>query len=175
MDSLKIGEIKAKALSQRGFRAYTSNEPQLTRDIAYHILASNIPIDFKETDEITVNGERGIWMNKSEIKNWRGHFPISKYPINEDPNPKVIQKRTQQQIVYQQEVAIRYLRPPTPPAPGEIFIQQEGASCAPPPPPLVLRQQPARPITPPPLVVREAPPPPPPAVGRKGNLKTKNL
>jgi hypothetical protein len=74
------------------------------------------------------------------------------------------------ETLYHQEVAIRYLRPPTPPAPGEILIQQEGNSFAPPAPPLVIRQQPARPVTPPPLVVREAPPPPPPAVGRKGSF-----
>lgn len=139
-------------------------------DIESAILRSTVPIDLNETEEITVNGERGIWANRNEVTNWRGNYPISKYPINDDPNPEIIRKRTDQHLVYHQEVAIRYLRPPTPPAPGEILIQQEGNSFAPPAPPLVIRQQPARPVTPPPLVVREAPPPPPPAVGRKGNL-----
>lgn len=144
-------------------------ENKITRldDIEAAILRSTVPIDLNGTEEITVNGERGIWVNKNEIVNWRGSYPLSKYPINDDPNPEIIRKRTDQQLVYHQEVAIRYLRPPTPPAPGEILIQQEGNSFAPPAPPLVIRQQPARPTTPPPLVVREAPPAPPPPVGRK--------
>ena len=64
-------------------------------------------------------------------------------------------------------MAIRYLRPPTPPAPGEIVITQEPNVLTPPAPPLVIRQQPARPITPEPLVVREAPPIAPTPIGRK--------
>ena len=66
-----------------------------------------------------------------------------------------------------QEIAIRYLRPPTPPAPGEILINQECNTLTPPAPPLIIRQQPARPVTPEPLVVREAPPTPPEQVGKK--------
>ena len=131
------------------------------------ILRSSVPIDVQETEEIEINGQRGIWTNKSEIANWRGVMPIAQYGINDDPNPEVIRKRTEQQLVYQQEIAIRYLRPPTPPPPGEILIQQEANQVIPPAPPLVIRQQPPRPSTPQPLVIREAPPPPPPAVGRK--------
>ena len=66
---------------------------------------------------------------------------------------------------YIQELAIRYLRPPTPPAPGEILIQQQANVLTAPAPPLIIRQQPARPATPEPLVVREAPPQPPAQVG----------
>jgi hypothetical protein len=157
-------------MSDDEYAELNNNVNTLTRldDIESAILRSTVPIDLNETEEITVNGERGIWANRNEVTNWRGNYPISKYPINDDPNPEIIRKRTDQHLVYHQEVAIRYLRPPTPPAPGEILIQQEGNSFAPPAPPLVIRQQPARPVTPPPLVVREAPPPPPPAVGRKG-------
>jgi hypothetical protein len=131
------------------------------------ILRSTVPIDINETEEITVNGERGIWANKDEVVNWRGHLPIQNYRINEDTNPEVITKRSQQQLVYHQEIAIRYLRPPTPPAPGEILITQESSSIVAPAPPLVIRQQPPKPSTPQPLVVREAPPQPPAPVGRK--------
>lgn len=130
------------------------------------ILRSNVPIDINETEEITWNGQRGIWANKAEVINWRGLIPLNEYRINEDPNPEVITKKTEQQLVYQQEVAIRYLRPPTPPAPGEILIQQELNTVTPPAPPLIIRQQPPRPTTPQPLVVREAPPQPPAQVGR---------
>jgi len=101
------------------------------------------------------------------VVNWRGVIPITEYIINEDANPEIITKRTEQQLVYIQELAIRYLRPPTPPAPGEILITQEMNTLTPPAPPLVIRQLPARADTPEPLVVREAPPEPPAAVGRK--------
>ena len=99
--------------------------------------------------------------------NWKGTVPINQYSVNEDSNPEVITKRSHQQLIYQQEVAIRYLRPPTPPSPGEIIVQQEVNTVTPPAPPLVIRQQPPRPVTPQPLVVREAPPQPPVSVGRK--------
>jgi hypothetical protein len=178
-----------KESSSSGFRAYRSsntstnlnsnltnvNAPtNVKRDLESTILASTAPLDMTETEEITVNGERGIWINRNEVTNWRGNVPISKYPINDDPNPEIIRKRTNQQIVYHQEVAIRYLRPPTPPPPGEILIQQVGISL-PPAPPLVIRQQPPKPVTPPPLVVREAPPPPPQVIGRKGNVTIYHL
>jgi hypothetical protein len=109
------------------------------------ILRSSVPIEIAETEEITVNGQRGtiseknyfkllkilpknnqlgIWANKSEVVNWRGLLPITEYSINQDSQPEVITKKSNQQLVYQQEVAIRYLRPPTPPPPGEIIIQQ---------------------------------------------------
>ena len=50
---------------------------------------------------------------------------ITDYPINDDANPEVITKRVTQQLEYVQELAIRYLRPPTPPSAGEIVITQE--------------------------------------------------
>lgn len=144
----------------------TSNATSNLSSVEAAILRSTVPIDINETEEITWNGQRGIWANKAEVINWRGVIPLNEYRINEDPNPEVITKKSQQQLVYQQEVAIRYLRPPTPPAPGEILIQQEVNTITPPAPPLIIRQQPPRPTTPQPLVVREAPPPPPAQVGR---------
>lgn len=135
------------------------------------ILRSTVPVEVSETENLTVSfqgkQESGVWANRSEVVNWRGVIPITEYIINEDMNPEVITKRTEQNLVYIQELAIRYLRPPTPPAPGEILIQQEMNTLTPPAPPLVIRQMPARASTPEPLVVREAPPQPPAAVGRK--------
>ena len=131
------------------------------------ILRANNPLEFKEAESLTVVGQTGQWINKEEILNWRGVIPITQYLINEDSNPEVIRKRTEQQLIYEQEVAIRYLRPPTPPPPGEIVIRQEKNIPTPPAPPLVIRQQPPRPETPAPLVVREAPPRPPVAIGQK--------
>lgn len=94
-------------------------------------------------------------------------MPIHEYPINEDPNPDLLCKRTNQEIEYVQEFAIRYLRPPTPPAPGDIIINQEPNIATSPAPPLIIRQQPPRPVTPEPLVIRECPPAPPCQIGRK--------
>lgn len=136
-------------------------------EIENSIIRSNQPIQINESEEITVNGQRGIWANRAEVVNWRGVIPITQYVINEDANPEIITKRSNQTLDYVQELAIRYLRPPTPPAPGEIIIQQQTNLCTPPAPPLIIRQQPPRPATPEPLVIREAPPTAPAAVGRK--------
>ena len=154
----------AKTLSHRSQSALSA---QLLTQIEAAILRSGEPIASNEQDEIEVLGQRGLWLNKQEILNWRGVIPITEYLINEDANPEVITKRSQEKLEYIQELAIRYLRPPTPPAPGEIVIKQEANILTPPAPPLVIRQQPARPETPEPLVVREAPPPAPEPVGRK--------
>ena len=97
-------------------------------------------------------------MNQSEIKEWRGSLPLAEYTINDDKEPEIITKKSEREIVYKQEMAIRYLRPPTPPPPGDIYIREENVQL-PPAPPLIIRQQPPRPETPPPLVIREAPPP----------------
>ena len=131
------------------------------------ILTANNPIEFHETESLTVHGNTGLWLNRTEIVNWKGEIPITQYLINEDLNPEVIRKRTEQRLVYEQEVAVRYLRPPTPPPPGEILIRQEKNIPTLPAPPLVIRQVPPRPETPAPLVVREAPPRPPAAIGQK--------
>lgn len=144
-----------------------SKEENNVSQIESAILKSSEPIDLNEIEEIMVNGEKGVWANKAESLNWRGTLPLSEYKINEDENPQIIRKKNRQNLVYHQEVAIRYLRPPTPPPPGPIIIQQEADLSLPPAPPLVIRQQPPKPPTPPPLVIREAPPSPPVQIGKK--------
>lgn len=137
-------------------------------EIEQSILRSNAPIEINELDEITINGEHGIWLNKSEVINWKpGSIPLSEYQINEDPYPEKIIKQFNKQLEYVQVLAFRYLKPPTPPLPGEIIIKEETNYQAPPAPPLVIRQLPPRPQSPEPLVIRERPPLPPPRVGRK--------
>lgn len=135
--------------------------------IELSILRSLNPIEISETEEISVLGNRGVWLNKEEVLNWRGELSIEQYLINEDANPEIITKRVDRSIEYVQELAIRYLRPPTPPAPGEIIITMEPNMPTGPAPPLIIRQQPPRASTPEPLVIREAPPEAPPAVGTK--------
>jgi hypothetical protein len=135
--------------------------------IEQSILRSANPIEVNETEELTVLGQRGLWLNRAEVNAWRGDIAISEYRIHQDANPQIVTKRVEQVLEYVQELAIRYLRPPTPPAPGEIVITQEPDYKTGPAPPLIIRQAAARAETPEPLVVREAPPQPPAPVGPK--------
>lgn len=89
------------------------------------ILNSNEPIEINESHEICANGYKGIWANKDEIANWVGPIPLSEYPINQDPNPILIKKRSNKNIELQKKVLIRYLEPPRPRTPGEIIVKQE--------------------------------------------------
>ena len=88
------------------------------------ILRSNVPIELDETEEISALGVNGIWANKTENINWESYYRISDYTINEDMNPQVIKKKVSQNLEYVQELAFRYLKPPTPPLPGDIIIKQ---------------------------------------------------
>ena len=135
--------------------------------IEQSILRAANPIEVSESEELTVIGQRGVWLNKAEVNAWRGDLAITEYKIHEDRNPQVIQKRYEQVFEYVQELAIRYLRPPTPPAAGEIVIVQEPNIPTGPAPPLIIRQAAARAATPEPLVLREAPPQPPQPIAPK--------
>lgn len=104
--------------------SYTSTGAYLS-DVEMAILKSAVPINLPDTEEISVLGHRGIWANKAEVVNWRGPRPISEYPINVDDAPEVFTKRTHETLTYIQELAVRYLKPPSPPPPEPIIIQQE--------------------------------------------------
>ncbi|RNA41671.1 hypothetical protein BpHYR1_052784 [Brachionus plicatilis] len=145
---------------------YREQEPSSQMESAILKSTEPIPVNVQD-EEIMVNGERGLWINRTESLNWKGPIELNSYPINEDPEPEVIKKTTSQKLEYVQELAIRYLRPPTPPAPGDIIINKSPNQIAPPAPPIIIRQQPPRPSTPEPLVIREAPPTPPPQIGKK--------
>ena len=156
-------------LGSSGIIHSTHSNSNLIYQSAYEsaILQASNPIDLEEGEELTIGAHTGRLINKQEILKWNGVVPISQYEINIDVAPEVIRKKTQQQLLYEQEVAIRYLRPPTPPPPGEILIKQEANIPTPPAPPLVIRQVPPRPDTPQPLIVREAPPKAPVSIGQK--------
>ena len=54
------------------------NDNGFVSDIENAILKSvDIPIQVHETEEITALGQRGIYVNKSEVDNWKGPLPIS--------------------------------------------------------------------------------------------------
>lgn len=111
--------------------------------------------------------KKGVWMNKHEAEEWSGELSLDQYAVNEDEDPEIIVKKSGEVLEYVQELAIRYLRPPTPQAPGEIIITQEADIQAGPAPPIIIRQHPARPETPEPLIIREAPPTPPAQLDKK--------
>ena len=75
------------------------------------ILRAVNPIEVNETEECTVYGQRGVWLNRAEVHAWRGEIDISEYKIHEDTNPQIITKKVQRAVEYVQELAIRYLRP----------------------------------------------------------------
>ena len=116
------------------------------------VVAANLdPYPINETATVSANGERGIWANRCEVCAFRGDVPISQYPINQDRCPQVIRKQSRK-VNYVQPVAVRYLKPPTPAAPGPIVIKREANIPTAPAPPLVIRQVPPKPATPCPLV-----------------------
>ncbi|CAF0824888.1 unnamed protein product [Adineta ricciae] len=77
-----------------------------------------------------------------------------------DPNPVVIQKKSQP-ITYIQKINLAYYKPPAPPAPGPVIIKEVRPPPEPVPPPLFVRIQPPPPREQAPIIIREAPPPPP--------------
>jgi hypothetical protein len=77
-------------------------------EIEQTMIRSSDPIQINASEEITVNGHRGIWANRAEVVNWRGPIPITQYAINEDASPEIITKRSTQTVDYVQELAIRY-------------------------------------------------------------------
>jgi hypothetical protein len=125
------------------------------------ILQAAQPLDIKTTDVFNFNGQNYQWCNKYETDSFND------YEINKDNKPNLIAKQNKAEIEYEQEIIVRYLRPPTPPTPGDIILKQERNLAATPPPPIVLRQQPERPETPQPLIIRETPPKQPPDIRPK--------
>jgi hypothetical protein len=87
--------------------------------------SEHVPIEIDELSsaqqhEISVIGQRGVWMNRRETEEWRGPVSLDSYEINQDGCPLIVNKKTGQCVEYVQELAVRYLRPLTPPAPGLI-------------------------------------------------------
>jgi hypothetical protein len=117
----------------------------------------NVPLNPTDIYSQNTNPDNK-WIRRSETISWKEDYDIKKYPLNNDQTPIIINKKTEQKLYQSQEVFIRYLKPPTPPPPGEIIIREEPNLQTQPAPPLVIRQYANRPVTPAPLVVREQPP-----------------
>jgi hypothetical protein len=120
------------------------------------ILNAQSPIETSETEEVTVNGVRGILLNRAEIAAFRGSKPIDQYPLNQDSNPEVIRKSSKN-VEHVQQVNVRFLKPPSGSA-GPIIIKQDPSSVVEPAPPVIIRQVAAGSGAGKATVVREAPP-----------------
>jgi hypothetical protein len=105
-----------------------------TSQIENAILNATDPIPAVESEQINVNGEIGIWINKSETEAFTGPVSINQYPINKDPVPQVIYKKPKC-VECHRDVTIKYLEPPAIPSPGPIVIHQAPNILAPPAPP----------------------------------------
>lgn len=148
-------------MKQSTFPVDYLNNSQILSDIELKILRSTVPLDFENVDQINYNNENFLLLNKTEIQGWRGSTSLDQYVLNNDPDPLIINKKPTNQLSYVQELAVRYLKPPTPKSPSPIVIKQKPNLCTLPAPPLVIRQKPPDPKTPEPLVIREQPPQPP--------------
>ncbi|KAI0987756.1 hypothetical protein GJ496_009695 [Pomphorhynchus laevis] len=90
------------------------------------------------------------------------NWPITKYKLQHDPNPLILKKTINESpLCYQQNIHVRFLKPPALPVPGPLIIKEVRAAQISPAPPLIIRQRANRPPTPPPIVMRERPPQPP--------------
>ena len=46
------------------------------------IVNSAVPVEVNESAQVTVNGETGTYLNKKEVEQWRGDWPISQYQVD---------------------------------------------------------------------------------------------
>jgi hypothetical protein len=77
---------------------------------------------------LNLQTEKEFKQDYNVTNNWLGSsMKISDYTINIDENPEIIIKKPgdETKLEYIQELILKYLRPPTPPAPGEIIINQQ--------------------------------------------------
>ncbi|RNA19890.1 hypothetical protein BpHYR1_024240 [Brachionus plicatilis] len=131
------------------------------------IIECRNPLSIDEKSEISVDGFKGSWSNRSESTNWKGPIPLEDYPINKDPEPNVLRKKPDDRLIYNQDIKVRYLKPPKLPKPGDIVINVGPDRQIPPAPPIIIRQNRASIPDPPPLIIREAPPKPPQPISKK--------
>jgi hypothetical protein len=110
--SKAASSILVSPVSQRQLSRNVSGLNYLS-EVELAVLRATTPLSVNETESITVNGETGQWLNKNEVANWKGDIPLTEYEINVDSEPEIITKKTSQKLEYVQELAIRYLRPPT--------------------------------------------------------------
>ncbi|KAL7674103.1 hypothetical protein ACOME3_000383 [Neoechinorhynchus agilis] len=122
---------------------------------------------YSQNETMNTRNEGSSASVKVDISN-KAMLPLSSYKLQYDSNPIVVRKPANSSpTTYRQNIHIKFLKPPPPPAPGPLIVREIRAPQAPPAPPLIIRQRPPRPPTPPPLILREKPPPLPVITGPK--------
>jgi len=94
-------------------------------NIEQAIRNASVPIASNETEEVNAFGYRGILLNRSQVQGWNGPVPINQYKLNNDSNPEVVTKVSSQPVEYEQDIQVRYLRPPTPAPHGDLIIKEQ--------------------------------------------------
>jgi hypothetical protein len=94
-------------------------------NIEQAIRNASVPIASNETEEVNALGYRGILLNRSQVQGWNGPVPINQYKLNNDSNPEVVTKVSSQPVEYEQDIQVRYLRPPTPAPHGDLIIKEQ--------------------------------------------------
>ena len=90
-DLLTLIESEATHTHRHATEAPTENSSiYFLSHIEQSILRNVHPIEVNETEELTILGQRGLWINKAEVDAWRGDLNITEYSINEDQNPQII-------------------------------------------------------------------------------------
>ena len=170
LGGIMLGNITLHA-ERTGRQRSVTSDMQLQQPISRveeAMRASRNPISLQDREEVSVNGIRGIFANKTEVQNFRGPVPIEQYSLNTNTSDaEIVNKTPADCVVDTQEIKYRYLKPPAPEKPGDLIIRQESDSSAPAAPPVVIRQIPAAPAAPAPIVIREEPPNPPAAIPRQ--------
>jgi len=152
------------------------HDEQLVQDVlakagpAYAYQRSDYKNDIGSLNDLNVNDSDGN-LQKGVLDEFDEHgnmlnlekptFSTSS-SINQDASPiRIVKPNNQQNVVYKQQVNIRYLQPPTPPPPAPIIIREKQAPAPPKQPPIIIRQTEPAPSTPAPLIIRERAPTPP--------------
>jgi hypothetical protein len=115
-----------------------SNDPYLTKLIQTY---NNIVVGKKgdkPKSQTDILSTLNLDLNKFQIVKSRGQnytdsdddetdkqslerLDLEKYTLNEDKSPIVIKKKNDEEVVYKQNVYIRWLQPPTPPPPAPLI------------------------------------------------------
>jgi hypothetical protein len=104
------------------------SKPNCSSDIVDAIIHSEgepATVGNADGETITVNGVTGTYVNKSETECFKGPISLDKYPLNDEANPLVINKKPNS-VPCHRKVFVKYLEPPAIPTPKPIIINQEG-------------------------------------------------
>lgn len=68
-DLMRLHNASENELGLSQTRSFTSSEKDVSvlSNVEQAILRSQVPIDISDSEEIIVNGQRGVWANKSEV------------------------------------------------------------------------------------------------------------